>query len=402
MLYLHATTISQLPLELLQLIAKDIDHDPTLFSLRLVSKSLNFAVTPLVFRVVIVNDTLKSARAVSFLQECDESITSPVHQLVFRGGPEQDSRLLARRMAQEKERERTREALKTVFSRLTKFSELKSLRFDFHDHFEDAFEMPFEMPPAPSHYLLLQQAIFRAFAANSPISSLISLTLNNLLAIPDDICFNADFHHFFSPLQSLDISVLSKPTKRSEYFDELLAEFWKRSIPTIIRSAPDLSTLVLRSDQPVGKRPPIPFKDLSLPRLASLTLHNFALEPSDPDADVVVFIVRHNRTLTRLALHGCYIDKSLNGDFPYLWHSVFRLFEKELDILREFLFEGGTAQKGGMGKQTQSDFQRDPRFRYTMSHVAFGFLPWTDELASECYDLPALECLVAVVQARQG
>ncbi|KAJ6495395.1 hypothetical protein C8R45DRAFT_170070 [Mycena sanguinolenta] len=308
-------SINQLPLELLQLIAKDVEHDPTLFALRLLSKPLNFAVTSLAFRVVVVNDTLRSARAVSFLQECDEFITSPVHKLVFRGDPESLRHGSVWRVAREDER--ARETLKIVFSRLTKFSRLKSLRLDFHERsFEDAFEVPFEMPPAPSHYLLLQYAIFRAFAANPSIPSLISLTLNNLLAIPDDICFDADFRRFFSPLQSLDISVLSKPAKRSGYFDELLGEFWERTIPTIVRSAPDLSTLALRSDQLVGKRPAIPFEGLSLPRLASLTLYNFALEPSDPDADVVAFIVRHNRTLIRLALHGCYIDGNLNGSFP--------------------------------------------------------------------------------------
>jgi hypothetical protein len=79
--------MAELPLELFQVIAKDVEHDPSIFSLRLVSKTVNSVVTPLAFRVIIVNDSVKSAEAVSFLQGCDKSVTSLVRELVFQGDP---------------------------------------------------------------------------------------------------------------------------------------------------------------------------------------------------------------------------------------------------------------------------------------------------------------------------
>ncbi|KAJ6523327.1 hypothetical protein B0H19DRAFT_1244234, partial [Mycena capillaripes] len=115
-----------LPLELLQHVAEDVGDDPSLFNLRLVSKTLNCVVTPLAFRVVVVRDNVKSAEAVSCLQGCDESITSVVHEVVFRGDPKTDH---------EEENgtyEISREAGRAVFSGLAKFPNLRNLRLHFH------------------------------------------------------------------------------------------------------------------------------------------------------------------------------------------------------------------------------------------------------------------------------
>ncbi|KAJ7678074.1 hypothetical protein DFH06DRAFT_1316862 [Mycena polygramma] len=63
-------------MELLQIITEQLEQDPSIFDLRLVSKPLNSAATPLALRVIVVKDSVKSADAVSFLQGCDESVTS--------------------------------------------------------------------------------------------------------------------------------------------------------------------------------------------------------------------------------------------------------------------------------------------------------------------------------------
>ncbi|KAJ6495381.1 hypothetical protein C8R45DRAFT_987161 [Mycena sanguinolenta] len=370
-----------LPPELLQLIAKDVEHDPSIFSLRLVSKAVNSAATPLAFRVVVVNDTLKSAKSVSFVQECDDSITSLVQKVIFRGDLEQ---------AQEE----GGEVLRTVFSKLIKFTKLKSLWLQFHSCFEEDSEEP-EEPEDYSRYFRLQQDIFRTLAASPPQLSLISLRLSNLLSIPDDIYIDANFRRIFEPLHSLDISTLSQdPDGRSDHYDGLLVQFWNLSMPAIVRSAVGLSTLTIRSDQPVGTYPAMPFKDTVFPRLSSLALHNFAIQPSSPDADVAAFIVRHKRTLTRLELHGCSIDGGEDGIFPRPWHAVLELLEKELDILREFEFEERTAPEG------KKELQRDPRFWYTGADLGWGYTLWDAELETESLDLPALESLQAAVKSR--
>ncbi|KAJ7255882.1 hypothetical protein B0H12DRAFT_1113275 [Mycena haematopus] len=372
--------MAELPLELFKVIAKDVERDPSIFSLRLVSKTANAVVTPLAFRVVVVNDTLKSAKAVLFLQECDESITSLVNELAFRGDPEQD-----------KEGEEAREALKTVFSRLSKFPKLHNLRFNFHDNFE---EEVYEMFETPSRYLLLQQGIFRAMAANPLPPSLVSMTLNNLISIPDGIYLDADFHRILAQLHSLHISVLSNADDEGAYFQEPIVEFWDTSMSAIIRSATSLTTLTIQSDQPVGSCPALSFMDASLPQLASLTLHNFDLQ--DTGEDAVAFIIRHKATLSRLALRGCSIDGGEDGTFTRPWHAVLELFEKELDHLREFVFRSGDAWEG------DHEFERDSRFRYTRLDPGWGYLPWSEELETEGLDLPALESLLAVVEGRRG
>ncbi|KAJ7715083.1 hypothetical protein B0H14DRAFT_3171330 [Mycena olivaceomarginata] len=358
--------MDSLPLELLQTITEDIRHDPSIFTLRLVSKTLNSAATPLAFRTVVVNDCFKSAEAVSFLQDCDDSITSLVHRVLFRG----DSAV----------KRDGGDALISVFSRLSRLPNLKRLRLDFHRYFEE--EDTFRIPGNPTRYLLLQHAIFRALGANPFPSSLISLTLHNVLSIPDDIYLDAAFHRVFAPLHSLDISVLSNVEDEGAYFQDPLVSFWNDSMAAIVRSATALTKLTIRSDHPVGAYPALSFRDTFLPYLASLTL------------DVVAFILRHKGTLARLALHGCSIDGGEDGVFLRPWHAVLALFEAELDGLRNFLFVNDDAAR-------ESEFERDARFVYTRLDPGWGYMPWNEELATEGLDLPALESLQAVVKSRR-
>ncbi|KAF7344438.1 Pribosyltran domain-containing protein [Mycena sanguinolenta] len=365
--------MAELPLELVQLIAKDVEHTPSLLSLRLVSKAVNFVAAPLALRVVVVSDTPKSAEAVIFLQDCDQSITSLVKEVVFRGDPEQ-----ARTEEQGGEEGDEEEE-----------EEGGGNRKGAQDRVFEAEQVPQAHKPA--------QEIFRTIAANPLPPSFVSMTLNNVLSIPDDLYLNADFHHVFALLRSLDISVLSSEGDEGSYFQDPLVEFWSASMSAIVRSATNLTTLTIRSDQLIGSCPVLSFNEVSIPQLASLTLHGFSLDPTD--ADAVEFIVRHKATLSRLALHGCSIDGGEDGTFTRPWHAVLEIFEKELVNLREFVFGSGESWADIEG---EDGFKRDPRFGYTRLDPGWGYMRWREKLDTEDLDLPALESLLAVVEARRG
>ncbi|KAJ7876583.1 hypothetical protein B0H13DRAFT_2548627 [Mycena leptocephala] len=358
--------MAELPLELFQVISKDVEHDPSIFSLRLVSKTVNSVVTPLAFRVIIVNDSVKSAEAVSFLQGCDKSVTSLAtrrRKAIRTIGEASRPTLcsthhLIEAIKAETSGEAGRAALRAVFSALTKFPNLQNLRLDFHDQWQE--DTTHEIPENPTHFLLLQNELFATLAANPP-PPLMSLTLNNVLAVPDNIYAQEDFHRIFRPLQKLEISVLSAVDYEGSYFQDPLIEFWLDNIVHMIRSATAVTALTIRSDQDVGACPSLSFKDMSFPRLTSLALHQFVFEPGIPEVDVVAFILRHKTTLERLELHDCSIDGGEDGDFPRLWHAVFALFEAELSSLREFVF--GPA--GNEQNRDEDTFERDPRFEYT-------------------------------------
>ncbi|KAJ7187225.1 hypothetical protein C8R46DRAFT_1059174 [Mycena filopes] len=371
--------MAELPVELFQAIAKDVGDDPSIFNLRLVSKTLNSVATPVAFRVVVVCDAVKSATAVSFLQKCDESITSLVREVIFKGDSANQK---PRRWANETSGEAGREAVRAVFAGLAKFPKLEHLRCYFHDCYQE--ESSDFMPENPTHFLLLQLGIFPTLAAH-PHPPLASLTLTNVLAIPDPIYAQQDFQRVFRPLQRLDISILSDVDFEGSYFQEPLVEFWEQSVPSMLRSASAITSLTLRSDQPTGSCPRLPFTDISLPHLTSLTLHNFCLVPSFPESDVVVaFILQHKSTLAHLELHHCSIDGDEDGDFPRPWFAVLALFEAELGSLSEFVFEN------------------DPQFEYTRLDAGWGYMPWEEEIAGQEQDLPALERLMAVVNSRRA
>ncbi|KAF7344494.1 hypothetical protein MSAN_01931200 [Mycena sanguinolenta] len=188
-----------IPLELLHVIVQDLDGPLDLVNLRLVSKDLNSKITPLAFRVIVVNDSVKSAKAVSFLQDCHDSVTSLVREVVFRGDPDNSGVGFDREVSGEP----GREALRIVFSGLTKFRNLQKLQLDLHANYEEDFE------ESPTHYLLLQNdSIFGSLALNPP-PSLISLTLNNVIALPDNIYTQENFQQVFQSVRELNISVLS-------------------------------------------------------------------------------------------------------------------------------------------------------------------------------------------------
>ncbi|KAF7340580.1 Pribosyltran domain-containing protein [Mycena sanguinolenta] len=390
----------ELPWDLLPTIAKEMEDDPTIFNLRLVSKAFKDVVTGLAFRVVVVRDSVKSALAVGFLQSCDDSVTSVIRELVFYGDVDQEEKRWRRE--HETSGEPGRRALTTVFSGLSKFLNLKKLQLNFHGIYQ---ETPFgDIPDNPTHFFKLQIEIFTTLAAH-PLPHLGSLVVKNLLPIPNEIYNNIHFHAFFRPLHELDIGVLCDVNGGKRWYEqEPLLEFWEKVVPRMVLSASALTALTIRSNDPVGACPAMSFKDLLFPHLTSLSFHRFALEPAvsqpfrywpwgtPPDSDVADFILRHEATLERLELHDCSID-GVEGNFPRPWHVVLGKFEAELRVLRDFVFES----RHGGGTST-----RDPRFEYTVKDDAgFGYGLWDEEVPGESLDLSALDSLLAVVKSRR-
>ncbi|KAJ6495331.1 hypothetical protein C8R45DRAFT_167624 [Mycena sanguinolenta] len=375
-------SVTRLPLELVHVIARDVDGPLDLVNLRLVSKDLNSKITPVALRVIVVNDSVKSAKAVSFLQDCHESITSLVQEVVFQGDPEN----------REPSEEPGRDALKIVFSGLTKFCNLQKLRLDLHDTWDE--DDPEE---SPSHYLLLQNEIFAALAVNPP-PSLTSLTLNNVIAISHNIYTQENFQRVFLSVRELNISVLSDAFLEGNYCDESLGEFWEQSVTPMVRIAIAVTALTIESDQLIGPcSPSLDLGDIILPHLSSLVLRQIDIQATGAED----FILSHKAMLTRLELHESAMDGGFRemltpfggfgAVFPRPWHVVFASFEAELGVLREFVFESSDAE------------ERFERFKYTYQDPGFGYIPW--EEAAEAVgqlDEPALESLMAVVNSRRG
>ncbi|KAF7340873.1 hypothetical protein MSAN_02116800 [Mycena sanguinolenta] len=386
-----------LPPELLLAITKDAAHDPSIFNLRLVSKALNDLAKPIALRVVVVNDSVKSARAVSFLQGCDQSVTSLVRELVFCGDSETVRPQNGFNWKNEDETSGAvgRQALKTVFSALAKFRNLETLRLNFHASYQEDPSLDVSNHPDATHFLKLQDEIFATLAAHPP-PPLVSLALTNLLALPSDIYAKESFHLIFRSVRQLDISALSNLDLEGSYSEECHLEFWDTSVAHMIRGATSITELTVRSDQLFFVET---VKNIFLPHLVSLSLHQFILEPALPESDVVAFILRHKATLTRLELHGCSICGGEHYEFPRPWHAVLGLFEAELGALCEFVLVGEVEEGPDLAEDA---YERDRSlFNYTNLNPGIGYMPHEQEVPTEGLDLPALESLMAVVRSRR-
>ncbi|KAJ7678353.1 hypothetical protein B0H17DRAFT_1078781 [Mycena rosella] len=319
------------PLELLRAIVGQTGDHSALLTIRLASKACAAAATPHVFRVLTVRDSVRSADALVSLQNCGEEITGAVQELIFKGDPEGVG---ADVYVGEDETsgEEGRDALSAAFSGLPKFPHLATLRFDFHACFQE--EDTFDIPSDPSHFLRVQRALLTTLAADPP-PALVSLTLNNLIAMPDDLYADAAFQRVLQSLTRLRLSVLSDTVGEGAYAQETFTDFWEQSLTHVLRGATRLTTLELHSDQPLGFC--LSLGDVRFSCLTTLTLRNFILDPTVADADVEAFIARHGATLVRLELDGC----SVYGDaatwvFARPWHFILRRFEEALPHLRSF------------------------------------------------------------------
>ncbi|KAJ7457349.1 hypothetical protein FB451DRAFT_593363 [Mycena latifolia] len=365
----------QIPSELLHAIVGAVKDHSALLNLRLASKTCNSIASPWAFRVLTVTDSVESAEGLTCLQNCDKLITNAVQEVVFKGDPEGLSNVYG--YIDETSGEEGRDALSAAFSGLHKFPNLTTLRLDFHACFLE--EDTVDVPENPSHFLCLQLALFAALAAN-PCPALVSLTLNNVIAMPDDIYTTETFQRFFRPLERLHLSVLSDTDGEGAYYLEPLNDFWEKSLAHILRSAHYVTTLTLRSDQPIGFS--LSLDTVHLPRLADLSLHNLIIADTTAGADIAEFIVRHGATLARLELDACSVFREDAG-VTRPWHAVLRRFKEELPHLRSFQL---TPLPPGY-------IELDPGHYY---------MEITETVGPEADDSAALQSLMAVLEARDS
>ncbi|KAJ7102734.1 hypothetical protein C8R44DRAFT_346464 [Mycena epipterygia] len=365
------------PLELLRAIASDVDDNSALLTLRLASKTCDSIAKPFAFRMLTVRDNIQSAETLVCLQNC-ESITNFVQEVVFKADP--DGLSSYELLIADPSGEEGRTALSVAFSGLQKFPNLRTLRCDFHSVFQENDTV--DVPEEPSHFLRLQFDVFTALAANL-CPSLVSLTLNNVIAMPDDIYGEEDFQNIFRSLKTLHISVLSDTDGEGAYYQDPLSDFWEHSITHILVSASNLTSLTLRSDQPVGVGPALPLDLVHMPHLTSLVLHNFVFDPwvALPKFDIVAFIVRHHPTLTRLELGECSVYGGEGGLYVRPWQAILQRFERELLHLRVFRYW--------------------PHFSYVILLLGDGYME-DREADDKTQDIAALDSLMSVVEARRS
>ncbi|KAF8132162.1 hypothetical protein K438DRAFT_1884985 [Mycena galopus ATCC 62051] len=321
--------MSDIPVELILAIVNLVEDNTVLFNLRLASKTFNAVAAPLIFRVLSVRDSVQSAEGLACLQAGDPATRSAVQEIMFDGGPIGGGSWSDEHITGQP----GRDALFTAFSGLTKFPNLRTLRFEFHREFREP-EGTASFPNNSSHFLLLQLGLFEVLVAHPPLP-LVSLTLHHLIPIPHNIYAKEAFQNLFRPLTTLELSVLYQGGP-SWYQKQPLCDFWEACVPSILKNSTNLISLTLRSRYPVGARPALALGSIHLPVLTTLSLYNFVLDPARADYDIVEFIVRHRATLTHLELPMCYVYGVERGVYARPWHAVLRRFQQELLVMCSF------------------------------------------------------------------
>ncbi|KAJ7664339.1 hypothetical protein DFH06DRAFT_322075 [Mycena polygramma] len=372
--------MADIPVELLQAIVDWVEDTPVLFNLRLASRTFNAIATPRVFRVLTVRDRVQSADGLAMIQNGLEDTTDAVQEIVFQGDPESEYTW----RDEEVSGETGRHALCAAFSGLAKFRNLKTLRFKFHSSFR-------EVSDEPSHFLLLQLGLFEVLA-NHPPPPLVSLMLHHIISVPNDIYTHEGFQNIFRPLTTLSISVLSENQSGSSYLSAPVAQFWGTSIPSMLTNAQYLTSLSLRTNYPVGVVPALPLAAIDFPALTALSLHNFILDPSSAEHDILEFVVRHKATLTHLKLSACEVFGGEARVYQRPWHVVLRRLQTELSRLRSF-------------QLTEYDHAHDDHFEESRGPFGYLFLVdghryHGDDHVERGADRAALKSFMSTVAAR--
>ncbi|KAF8146975.1 hypothetical protein K438DRAFT_1868386 [Mycena galopus ATCC 62051] len=372
--------MSHIPVELLLAIVDSVEDTAVLFNVRLASKTFNAVATPPIFRVLSVRDSVRSAEGLACLQSGGTATRNAVQEIVFQGDPDNGAHWKKEHITGQA----GRDAIFVAFSGLAKFRNLRILRFEFHAQFRELETTSF--PDNPSHFLLLQIGLFEVLATRPP-PPLTSLTLHHLIPMPHNIYAMEAFQNLFRPLKTLDVSVLSEYGSHV-YEKSPLCDFWKASVPSLLKNATNITSLTLRSGYPVGVRPALALASIHLPVLTALSLHNFVLDSARAEYDVVEFILCHKAALRHLDLSACYVygGEGEVGVYPRAWHDVLQRFKEELSGLRSFQMT-----------DTSNGYSA-----YVCLHTHAGYYTYDYDVVSLASDLDvaALQSLQSVMESR--
>ncbi|OBZ72951.1 hypothetical protein A0H81_06825 [Grifola frondosa] len=183
-------------------------------------------------------------------------------------------------------------------------------------------------------YFSLQWTLPMALVNKPHPQTLTSLTLKNLLPLPFVFYETEAFARVLSSLRHLSISMhgLDFHAHGTEAMWSLM---WSRTIPLRVLTPPQpqLTSLILISDQPVGVVPLMDLSGLFYPALRRLTMGGMTFDEHRCMED---FIVRHRATLNSLVLDSCPMFFGTTAGAPHRsWATVCARFQETLENLVE-------------------------------------------------------------------
>lgn len=257
-----------------------------------------------------------------------------------------------------------------------------------------------------SKYFFQQRFILDALIRSTPLPSLKSLTIANIVPFPV-AAFELDtFAQLLAPLEHFTFTVKGRHLT-GFHFDELWESFWSELVPRQILTLPQthLTSLSLISDQPVGWYPRIEFSELHYPNLRALELGGFTF---DRHRRIEDFILRHCATLNSLVLDSCPMQAIgvgggglINPVVPHRrWAEVCERFHELTELLQLQILI-----RTEWGFDIVNEVREEMCFYYTRSLTSYGYdrrmevdrpVPAIEE-----EDKVALETLMDVINARR-
>ncbi|KDQ57151.1 hypothetical protein JAAARDRAFT_194326 [Jaapia argillacea MUCL 33604] len=382
-----------LPVELLHHIIA-LSNPSAQAVLRVTSKGLHNLVTPLLFPIIRLRDTVKCAESLKAVSE-NQAVSRYVEQVWLEVIDYVDKWKPERQMRQLENLRAIYEAinvLRSAFEHLNSFTSLHTIRLKFISHFleEDAMEAPEQ----PSPDLQLQWDLLTTITAHRP-PSLHTLVLENLTAMfNDEVYDSADVKSLLASLKHLRFGVVSGMEVEGYYLQDRLRDFWNVTVPQQLLSPAqaNLTSLAITSDQAVG--PEITFSPLFFPNLTSLSLHKVLF---GWQTETTEFLFKHKGTLRELCLDSCPILLPDGFDPVYTfsyWSDILRCIASECLHLTSFsLFH-----TYGWGTSENEDL----RMVYVWFEWDDGYVLCNDILKGALEDEKALEELVATIDTRRN
>ncbi|KAI8977804.1 hypothetical protein BD414DRAFT_539054 [Trametes punicea] len=380
--------------ELLGLIVEQVSSNTGLRSLRAVDKTFCALATPRAFRRACVTNCLPSALGLKALMECDK-LAKTVETIIFRWSD------AAAGVEDTQAKRATYIALVTVFAQLHKFPALIDVELKF---------FPGARPPPlvadehghidfirnPSEAGLMQSTIVQSLLRNADPPRLRSLSMANLIAFPFGYYRSPEFVAILSSLEHLHITLHGLNSLGGPGGEEMWDWMWQEMIPIhfLRPPQPQLISLSLTSDQPVGRSPRLDLSGIFFPALRHLELGGIMF---DHHCRIEDFVVRHGETLASLALDSCPMHvTTLGEDPPRPWRAVCDRFAEALSALVDVQFHLRTGW--GLDDRSRSG---EVRLTYETFETAYGIVRGESCRALEAVDRPALDRFIATVKERR-
>ncbi|KAI0306159.1 hypothetical protein B0F90DRAFT_1696617 [Multifurca ochricompacta] len=316
-----------LPFEILTLILGLVTDIRDLQQARRASRTLCAAATPLVFRVLSVASTRRSAQNLGHLIEVPD-ISAHVREVIYldSGADKRGRTLKYVRTSAVRE-------LANSFAHIHQLPLLEAITLTFFPSY--GF---FRNSDVPGHRTLqgsLLNALAASFGVRTP--NLRSLTIRNLHVTHLDAFGSPTFQTVLKPLRHLQLSTLFDSVSDDDRFLANWRSFWGITLPRYILEPTQhaLTTLTLHSDAHVGASSALSLATLHFPHLHMLSLRKLVFDPS---VAAETFVLRHASTLARLELVECAIcmhSTDLNPASPTHrgWVDVWERFSAELVTL---------------------------------------------------------------------